>query len=473
MDAGMGGDGDGDGDGDGTVPMDAGIGDDASTTGDGDGPAEALTYHRDLRPVIYTSCLACHHETGIAPFGLETYEELVNTIFLVIPAVEEGVMPPWSANDDCHEIADSRRLDDDTRALFRQWRDDGMLEGDPADFVMPERVREKPPLGFATRTMEMAESYVPVRTLPGEEDEQRCFLLPEGIEEETYMRALEVVPSTRAVHHLQVHRIPAASVAEAERRDAEAEGPGYPCFGNSASGAYNLFSWHPGAEIIQFGEDEAAYLSPGSRIALQVHFNTDGFGRDEELPSELTKVNFWMLPKGELPDYVVIRFFLSGGFLNLPPGESSISVDRATTMGNVGVEGGDTFMPGEFIGHTPHMHWLGVDFNVEIERPDGERVCLIDVPKWDFEWQLDYFFPRDAYVPFGPDDIARVHCGYDNSPANQPIIQGVQQAPRRVYFGQSSTDEMCLNHTWVRYKREDYLAARPAQEIVQPLDAED
>ena len=419
--------------------------------------------------MVEDACVTCHRTNGIGPFPLETYEDVARFISMSIYSVERGKMPPWPASDDCNPIARSRHLDDETRSLFRRWRDGGMLRGDPQDFVPPAERDLRPPLSSPSLTIEMAKPYVPIQPGPGEPDEQRCFLLPETIEKETYMRALEVLPGTGTVHHLQIHRIPAEAVAEAEAREAESPGPGYPCAGGSASGAYNLFSWHPGAEVIRFDEDTAAYLSPGSRLLLQTHFNIDILPAGEPIPAEKTRINLWLLPDGEIPPYVVVRFFLAGGDIHLPPGESSVISQADTRMGDRGVERGNLFAPGEFIGHTPHMHWLGKEFKVEITRPNGDSTCLIDVPAWDFEWQLDYWYDEKDYIPFGPEDIVNVSCNYDNSRENQPFIRGIRQEPRLVEWGPSSADEMCLNHTWVRYKREDYLAAR---NVVIPEETE-
>jgi hypothetical protein len=41
-------------------------------------------------------------------------------------------------------------------------------------------------------------------------------------------------------------------------------------------------------------------------------------------------------------------------------------------------------------------------------------------------------------------DTVRLTCRWDNSAANQPIVDGVQQQPREVRWGESSLDEMCL-----------------------------
>jgi hypothetical protein len=435
--------------------------DEGSARGAGGGASvrRSVTYHRDLRPVIESSCFPCHAENGIAPFSLTSYEELRYQIPIVVDAVSSGHMPPWSANDDCHPLADSRRMSDATRALFGAWRDDGMPEGDPAEYVAPTKRATRPPPGEPTRIFQMAEPYSTHRLAPGEPDEHRCFLLPETFERDTFFHALAVQPSSNSVHHLQVHRVPADSVASVLEQDAAAPGLGYPCFTTSAPGAQNLYSWHPGSEIIQFGPDGAGFLPAGARIVLQIHFNLDALLPQDPIPEESTKVELWTLPEGQVPSYVVERFFLNGGLFHLPPGASRIDVQGPNVM-EAYKPVGISFIPGEFVGHTPHMHWLGTAFDVKLQRQNGEAQCLIDLPKWDFHWQLDYWYPPEHYVPFGPKDVVTVHCVYDNSVQNQPFVGGVQQVPRDVYFGEASTDEMCLNHTWVRYRSSEYLAAR-------------
>ena len=66
----------------------------------------------------------------------------------------------------------------------------------------------------------------------------------------------------------------------------------------------------------------------------------------------------------------------------------------------------------------------GVGFDVWMGGNGEPDACLIKVPEWDFDWQLDYWYPRDQYVPFDADDLVGVRCSYDNSIANQPIVQG-------------------------------------------------
>jgi hypothetical protein len=116
-----------------------------------------------------------------------------------------------------------------------------------------------------------------------------------------------------------------------------------------------------------------------------------------------------------------------------------------------------TYVAGEIIGMTPHMHTLGTRLSAMLTRADGSAQCMIDVPEWDFEWQLDYGYATPEL--YGPDDMLTVSCEYDNSPANQPYLNGEQLPPRDVTWGEGSLDEMCLNYVWFRYPREDFLAA--------------
>jgi hypothetical protein len=58
------------------------------------------------------------------------------------------------------------------------------------------------------------------------------------------------------------------------------------------------------------------------------------------------------------------------------------------------------------------------------------------------------------------EDTLTVRCEYDNSPANQSLLNGQRIQPRDVTWGEGSLAEMCLNYVWFRFNRADFLAAR-------------
>ena len=65
---------------------------------------------------------------------------------------------------------------------------------------------------------------------------------------------------------------------------------------------------------------------------------------------------------------------------------------------------------------TPHMHLRGKDFRYELEYPDGRSEVLLDVPHYDFNWQLRYEFAEPKLMPKG----TVLHCiaHFDNSADN-------------------------------------------------------
>jgi hypothetical protein len=96
-----------------------------------------------------------------------------------------------------------------------------------------------------------------------------------------------------------------------------------------------------------------------------------------------------------------------------------------------------------------HMHYVGVDMRAWIER-DGKEICLLQTPRWDFNWQRNY----DVAAPLGQmptvqgGDIVRIRCRYDNTMKN-PFLAGAlaEQGltePINVGLGEASLDEMCL-----------------------------
>jgi plastocyanin len=121
---------------------------------------------------------------------------------------------------------------------------------------------------------------------------------------------------------------------------------------------------------------------------------------------------------------------------------------------------GSQFLAGEIVGETPHMHHLGTALKVNLQSATtGAKTCAIDVPHWNFEWQMDYFYAPGKGVPFTQNDTLTVECDYNNSAGNQPFINGAQLTPTTVLWGEGSYSEMCLSYTWLRYDRDAYLAA--------------
>ena len=79
--------------------------------------------------------------------------------------------------------------------------------------------------------------------------------------------------------------------------------------------------------------------------------------------------------------------------------------------------------------------------------PIGDS-CLVDIPAWDYHWQNAYQLKKPVEIFLGEDELY-LSCTWDNSPANQPYVDGVQQPPRDVNWGSKATDEMCIGFLYL------------------------
>jgi len=84
------------------------------------------------------------------------------------------------------------------------------------------------------------------------------------------------------------------------------------------------------------------------------------------------------------------------------------------------------------VGIAAHMHKLGVSERIERTKADGSATeCVLDVPRWDFNWQYAYFLEKPMRLE--PDDLLRMSCTYDTSSTSTP-----------TYWGEGTDEEMCL-----------------------------
>ena len=89
-----------------------------------------------------------------------------------------------------------------------------------------------------------------------------------------------------------------------------------------------------------------------------------------------------------------------------------------------------------------HMHMLGKSIRASIIRSTGEDECLVESPRWDFNWQTGTQFAEPAVL--NPGDRLSLECHWDNSMGNQPIIDGERVTPADRNRGEGTLDEMCL-----------------------------
>lgn len=393
-------------------------------------------YHRDVQPLLERSCLSCHKTGGIAPLQFDTPEKAQQYAASIWTAIESGRMPPFYASGECNSYKDDLRLSPAERDVVRTWVDLGARLGDLSDAKHAEI--PVPPTVRHDRTMSIGGAF-DVRAMgDGSLDNYRCFSLDPQATEALMVPAYEVVPgNVRLVHHVLAYEVVQSQLADLQRLDDAAPGLGYPCksgsVGIDGTLTRQIAGWVPGAAPTRMPAGSGLHLSAGSKIVIQIHYNLNALSGSEVSPFDETKLALEVEPTGSLEIARIIPMLDDD--LDIAPFDAA-SVQTSTLPVGLIYSGARIY---SVMGH---MHQLGSGVKLERLRPNEPTVCMLDIPKWDFNWQRDYRLVRP--VTFQQTDRLRITCTYDNSQENQPSINGVQQTPRRVQWGESSFDEMCM-----------------------------
>jgi hypothetical protein len=95
------------------------------------------------------------------------------------------------------------------------------------------------------------------------------------------------------------------------------------------------------------------------------------------------------------------------------------------------------------VAFNPHMHLRGKFAKYTAIYPDGKQEVLLDVPEYDFNWQITYTYTEPKLVPKGT--VIQFDAGWDNSANNAAN----PDPTRDVHWGRPTTDEMMFG--WMRY----------------------
>ncbi len=413
-------------------------------TSDGsDGETTAVeptfTFHRDIRPVIAASCEQCHTPGNIAPFPLTSYEEVYELRELVALTMLNRQMPPWLAGGDCRDYEHDPSLPQETLDMVETWVAEGAPEGDPDDYVAPPPPpsTELPSVDFA---LTMPEPYTPV----GAPDDYRCFIIDWPAEGDTYVTGFRAVPgAVDEVHHAIAFALPPEKLAEYEALDAAAPGIGYECFGGPGGEISSpddigvwLGAWAPGAAPSIYPEGTGLRIPAGSKIILQVHYNVPA---DGAVPDQ-SGVELMVADSVEREAFMMLWADVEWlwGQMPIPAGSPSTvhswELDPTAVMGFL-TDVIPSNVPIELHSATHHMHTVGVRGNHTIKRQGGDE-CLLEIPRWDFNWQNGYVFEAPALL--NPGDRLRLECEYDNSAGDSDLN-----------WGDGTGDEMCLGIYYV------------------------
>ncbi len=387
--------------------------------------AQTITFSEHIAPILYDNCSTCHRPGQVSPFSLLTYEDATAHGRTIAATTQSRYMPPWKPDPGWVSYRDERRLTDSQIVLIQKWVAGGMPQGDLAKAPAQPKFPDGWQLGPPDLILEMPTAYnVPASG----NDVYRNFVLPTGLTEDKWVRAIEMKPSARTVVHHALFYPNTGIAARAENgKDGQ---PGFDGLGSVfillglSALTGGLGGWVPGTTPQYLPAGITMALPKGSDLLIQTHFHPNGAPQTEKT---IVGLYFGPKPARDITQLQVPAAFGIQAHIDIPAGEANYKV-RGTFTLPYGVDA---------VSVSAHSHYLGKSAKLTATLPTGEVKVLLWVKDWDFGWQDQYIFKDLISLPKG----TRLdgEYTYDNSTAN---YKNPNSPPKRVKWGEQSTDEM-------------------------------
>lgn len=383
--------------------------------------ASVPTFTRDIAPILFEHCAACHHAGEVAPFSLLTYADARKHSSEIAELTASRQMPPWKPEHGFGEFVGERRLSDEQIATIAAWVKAGRPEGEAADLAPAPKFAEGWVLGEPDLVVTVPKPF----NVPAEgRDIIRSFVVPLNLAEDKYVEAVEFRPSNRKVVHHAILELDASG--QARQLDGA---DGQPGFGRGAGGpgfipSGGLGGWAPGVTPRRLPEGVARVLRKGSDLVIQTHFHPSG-----KAALEQSTVGLYFARRS--PEKLFVSFMKAAQprKLDIAPGDKNFELTQDFVVPS------DLTLQAVF----PHAHLVCKEIQVSATLPDGKDLPIIWIRNWDWDWQDEYQFAHPLHVPKG----THVHMRFrfDNSSEN---LKNPSNPPRRVHWGEQTSDEMAI-----------------------------
>lgn len=388
------------------------------------------TFTKDVLPILQESCQECHRPytagTGgmVAPMSLMTYEEVRPWSKAIARAVGDNYMPPWFASESFHNVFETEPvITPEQRDTIVRWAETGAQRGNPSDAPEP---RTWPDSEWWNGEPDLVVSLPePVWVGDDVEDWQPDYFVPltrEQLPEDKWLKGIEAQGGCEVVHHIVVYK------SNAAKPDSEASRRGFR--------DVNIGGLAPGAKNEFIREGFGIPVEKDTTLRISMHYHKEpgpGTGQWDD-----SRVGLYFWDEQEAQDLKEIVIEPIGNFdFEIPPGAEAWRVGMSRTFDK-------SFTIHSYL---PHMHFRGAGATYTAYLPDGRVEQLLDVPRYDYNWQLNYRYDDLRTFPAGTRiDVQMI---FDNSLNNEAN----PDPTKTIRFGLPTTDEMALG--WMTYTWEE------------------
>ena len=447
-------------------------------------PKDSPSFASVIMPALAANCASCHEpgQVGAAHWTLATAGDAQQISDGIGSVVEAGYMPPWPASPHGVALLNSKRLDQSTIDAIVAWSRAGGPLDVPASTKIVPKGGPHVPAPRRDVVLQMPQAYAGSLSVP---NDYRCFILDPHLTKPTYVTGYQVTPGHRAeIHHVQIFHIDSSQVAAGRAISGQDGKPGWSCYGTvdlpsarhdrgrhqvpGFTGQAGLVAgWVPGQDPVVYPQNSGILMEPGDALVLQVHYHYDTTPvpdqttvslqtspgtekiRSIDIINPIAPVEIPCMPGQNAPlcnrdaalaDDVRLYGGIGAGaeaaLLGLC-GETSDQL-AATFHNGVASSTCDYTIPesGTIVSVFGHEHTLGRSFRLTLDPDTPRPKVLLDIPTWNFDWQMNYALAQPLHVDAG--QKIRMTCSWDRSlDPNRP--------PKYIVFAEGTEDEMCFS----------------------------
>ena len=390
------------------------------------------TFTKDVASIFQEKCESCHRPDSIAPMSLVSYEEARPWARSIKNRVSSRQMPPWHIDKTIgiQHFENDRSLSDAQVDTIVRWVDGGAPKGDLKDMPPPVKWADETIWNFAALFGGPPDLIIKSPAYTQKAIAQDAWfkpVVPTGLTEERWVRAIEIRPSTvkgRKITHHALARLQQSENGndELQRASANSDEPGPGLF----------MEWAVGKQGEIMRPNSGKLMLPDSKIVFDIHYSATG-----EDVTDSVELGIYFYPKGQEPKYRQALALFSG----ITGGNRSLDIQPHSVY--VGTNFHVMRKAGRVENFQPHMHLRGKAMSIEAILPTGQTQMLSMVSEFSFNWHNNYVYADDAAPLLPKGTILKITSWHDNTAANKNNPDPNQW----VGWGDRTVDEMA--HAWV------------------------
>lgn len=406
--------------------------------------AGAVTFTRDVAPILQRSCTECHRPGAQGPMSLVTYTDARPWARAIKAQVSKRQMPPFHVDRTVgiQKFKNDPSLTQAEIDTIVSWVDAGAPQGNPADMPPPRQYGDPNAwlIGEPDLVIKFPKYLVPAKA----PDLYGDLFADLDLDADRYIKAIQTRSATAASHKVVHHALSYTVPADAISGDMATDGGQF------------LVEYASGKNAEVYPDGTGVLLKKGEKARVSYH--THSWGEDTYMEIE---VGMKLYPKGYVPPKIRWSKQLAQPSvpLDVPPG----SVARSD---------GYVYMhkPARIIAFQPHMHLLGTRQCLELIYPStgpSAKTEIVNCINFNNSWHLSYNY-ADEVAPIVPAGTVLHNIQWhDNTPSNARASD-----PRNwVGNGNRTVDEMGFFWLgWIELTEDEYrkeLAERKAREKSQ------